>query len=179
MLLSILFISATHQHELAIVINQSLSCVQLFVTPWMVACQVSLPFSHRLLKLISIKPVIPFNHLILCYPFVLLSSIFPRVRVFSEESVPLFSGQCVGVSASTSVLLMNIQGWYPLGLTGWISLLYKGLSRVFSSTTVENHHFFSWSAIFIVQLSCPCMTTGKKHSFDYMDLCWPSNISAF
>ena len=110
MLLSILFISATHQHELAIVINQSLSCVQLFVTLWTVACQVSLSFSHSLLKLISIEPVIPFNHLILCYPLVLLPSIFPRVSVFSEESVPLFSGQYIGVSASTSVLLMNIQG---------------------------------------------------------------------
>ena len=73
-------------------------------------------------------------------------------------------GQSIGVSASASVLPMNTQDWSPLGWTGWISLKSKGLSRVFSNTTVQKHQFSSillCSAFFIVQLSHPCMTTGK------------------
>ena len=70
-------------------------------------------------------------------------------------------GQSIGVSASASVLPMNIQRWFPLGWTGWISLLSKGLSRVFSNTTVQKHHFLWHSAFFMVQLSHPYMTTGK------------------
>ena len=73
------------------------------------------------------------------------------------------AGQSIGVSASASVLPVNIQDWFPLGWTGWISLQSKGLSRVFSNTTVQKH----WpSAFFIVQLSHPYMTTGKNQSFD-------------
>ena len=72
-------------------------------------------------------------------------------------------GQSIGVSASTSVLPMNIQGWFPLGWTGWISLQPKGLSRVFSNTTVQKHQssILQCSAFFMVQLSHPYMTTGK------------------
>ena len=70
-------------------------------------------------------------------------------------------GQSIGVSASASVLPKNIQDWFPLGWTGWISLQSKGLSRVFSNTTVQSHQFFGGSAFFIVQLSHPYMTTGK------------------
>ena len=69
-------------------------------------------------------------------------------------------GQSIGVSASASVLPMNIKDWFPLGWTGLISLQSKGLSRVFSNTTVQKHQFFS-SAFFIVQLLYPYMTTGK------------------
>ena len=69
-------------------------------------------------------------------------------------------GQSIGVSASASVLPMNIQDWFPLGWTGWISLQSKGLSRAFSNITVQKHQFFD-SAFFIVQLSHPYMTTGK------------------
>ena len=69
-------------------------------------------------------------------------------------------GQSIEVSASSSVLPLNIQDWFPLGWTGWISLQSKGLSRVFSSTTVQKHQFFSL-AFFTVQLSHPYMTTGK------------------
>ena len=69
-------------------------------------------------------------------------------------------GQSIGVSASTSVLPMNIHDWSPLEWTGWISLQSKGLSRVFSNTTVQKHRFFS-TQLFIVQLSHPFMTTGK------------------
>ena len=70
-------------------------------------------------------------------------------------------GQSIGVSASTSVLPMNIQDWFPLGWTGWISLQRTGLSRVSSSTTVQEHQFFGAQLSLIVQLSHPYMTTGK------------------
>ena len=78
----------------------------------------------------------------LCRPLLLLPSIFPSIRVFSNESALPISGQSIGVSASTSVLPMNIQDWSPLGWTGWISLQSKGLSRVFFNTTVQKHQFF-------------------------------------
>ena len=71
-----------------------------------------------------------------------------------------WGGQIIGVSASTSVLLMNTQNWSSLGWTGWISLQSKGLSRVFSNTTVQKHQFFGAQPS-IVQLSHPYMTTGK------------------
>ena len=70
-------------------------------------------------------------------------------------------GQSIGVSASASVLPVNIQDWFPLGWTAWISLQSKGLSRVFSNTTVQKHQFFGTRLFFIVQLSHPYMTTGK------------------
>ena len=88
-----------------VVVVQSLSHVQLFATPWTIACQASLSItnSKSLLKLMSIESVMPSNHLILCWPLLLLS-IFPSIRVFSNAS----GGQSIGVSASASVLLMNI-----------------------------------------------------------------------
>ena len=96
------------------------------------------------------------NHFICYHPFLLLLSIFPRIWVFPKESVLHVrwtdSSQSTGASASASVFPMNIHGLFPLGLTGWISLQSKGLSRVFSSTTVQKHQFFStqsslWSAL--------------------------------
>ena len=87
--------------------------------------------------------VMPSHHLILCHPLLLLRSISPSIRVFSNESALHISGQSLRVSASTSVLPMNPQHWSPLGWTGWISLQSKGLSRVFSNTTVQKHQFFS------------------------------------
>ena len=122
---------------------QLLSCVWLFATPWAAAHQSSLSItnSQSLLKLISIESVVPSSHLILCHPL-LLPSIFPSNRVFSNESALHIGGQSVGVSASTSVLPKNIQDWSPLGWTGWFSLQSKGLSRVLSNTTVQKHQFF-------------------------------------
>ena len=70
-------------------------------------------------------------------------------------------GQSIGVSASASVLSMNIQDWFPLWWTGWISLQSKGLAWVFSNTTVQKHQFFGAQLFFVVQLSHPYMTTGK------------------
>ena len=203
---------------------QLLSCVQLFATPWPTACQASLSITNSwsLLKLMSIESVMPSNHLILCRSLLLLPSIFPNIKVFSNESVlhnehstvqfssvaqlylivcdpmnfsmpgfpvchqvpeltqthvhpigdtiqpshalsspfssylqsspesgsfPLSQffisgGQSIGVSASASVLPMNTQDWSLLGWTGGISLQSKGLSRVFSNTTVQKHQFF-------------------------------------
>ena len=122
---------------------QSLSRVRLFATPWITVRQVFLCItnSQSLPKLKSIESVMPSNHLILCHPLFLPPSIFPNIRVFSKE---LFAsgGQSTGASASTSVLLMNTKDWSPLEWTGWISLQSKGLSRVFSNTTVQKHQFF-------------------------------------
>ena len=118
----------------------SLNHVWLFATPWIAARQASLSItnSQSLLKLRSIESVIPSNSLILCHPL-LPTSIFPSIRVFSNESVLHIRCQSTGVSASASVLPMNIEDWFPLGWTGWISLQSKGLSRVFSNTTVKKH----------------------------------------
>ena len=90
--------------------------------------------SWRLLKLMSIESVMRSNHLILYHPLLLLPSIFPSIRVFPNESALRIRWPKYWSSAS--VLPMNIQGCFPLGLTGLISLLFKGPSRVFSSTTV-------------------------------------------
>ena len=113
--------------------------------PWTTACQVSLNFtvSQSLLKLMSIQSVMPSNHLILCCPILLLPSIFPSIRVFASESALASGSQRIGASAPASALPVNFQGWFPLGLVGLISLQYKGLSRVFFSTTVQKHQFFS------------------------------------
>ena len=109
---------------------QSLSHVRLFVTPWTAAYQASLSItnSQSLIKLMSIKSVMPSNRLILCCPLLLLASIFPSVRVFSTESVLPVRWPMHGVSTSASVLPMNIKDWIPLGLTCLISLQSKGFS---------------------------------------------------
>ena len=122
---------------------QLLSHVWLFVTPRTAAHQASLSNtnSQSLLKLMSIESVMRSNHLILCHPLFLPPSIFPSIRVFSNESLFASGGQSIGVSASTSVLPMNTQDWSSLGWTGWISLQSKGLSRVFSNITVQKHQF--------------------------------------
>ena len=96
-----------------------------------------------LLKLMSIESVMPSNHLILCRPLLLLPPIPPSIRVFSSESTLHMRWPSTGVSASASVLPVNTQDWSPLWWTGWISLQPKGLSRVFSNTTVQKHQFFS------------------------------------
>ena len=113
--------------------------VRLFVTPWTASCQASLSItnSQSLLKLLSIESVIPSNHLILCLHSFPASGSFPISQFFES------SGQSIGVSASGSVFPMNIQDGFPLGRTSWISLQPKGLSRVFSNTTVQKHQFFS------------------------------------
>ena len=120
-----------------IVVVQSLIRVRLFVTWWTAAHQGFLSFtiSRSLLKLMSIDLVMQSNHHILYHPFLLLPSIFLRIKVLSNEC-QLFTLGDQSIGTSASVLPMNIQGWFPFGLTGLIFLLTKGLSRVFSNTTV-------------------------------------------
>ena len=123
---------------------QSLSHVWLFATPWTAARQDSLSItnSQSLPKLMSIVSVMPSNHLLLCRPLLLPPSIFPSIRVFSNESVLQIRWQSTGVSASASVLPMTVQDWFPLGWTSWISLQPKGISRGSSNATIQRHQFF-------------------------------------
>ena len=119
---------------------QSLSCVWLFVTLWTAAHQASLSITNSwsLLKLISSELVMPSSHLILCHPLLFLPSIFPSIGVYSKESVLLIRWpKCWSFSFSISS-----SNWFPLGLTSLISLKSKGLSKVFSNTTVQKHQFF-------------------------------------
>ena len=124
---------------------QSLSCVLLFATPKTAARQASLSItsSWSLLKLMSIESVTPSNHLILCRPFPSCLQSFPVSESSPMSQFFASGGQSIGASTSASVLPINIQDLFPLGLTGWISLQSKGLSRVFSNTTVQKHQFFS------------------------------------
>ena len=116
-------------------------------TPWTTARQASLSITNSWssLKLMSIESVMPSNHLILCRPLLLLPWITPSIRVFSNESaLNLYElwWPKYWVSALASILPMNTQDWSPLKWTDWISLQSKGLSRVFSNTTVQKHQFF-------------------------------------
>ena len=155
-----------------IVIFQLLS--RVFVTPWIAACKTSLSItiSWCLLKLMSIiTSVISFNCLILCHPR--LPSIFPSIRVFSNELALCIRWPSIGTSASVSILPINIQGWFPLGLIGLISLQSKGFSKVFSKI----------NSLVLSLLDGPTLISihdySKNYSFDYTDLCWQSNVSAF
>ena len=139
-----------------VVVVQSLSPVQLFVAPWTATCQASLsllsprvcshtcPLSRWCHPTIS-SSVIPFS----CFPQSFLApGSFPMRWLFALGS------QSIGASASTSVLQVNIQCWFPLGWTGLISFQSKGLSRIFSSTTVQKHQFFGaqpswWSKFYL------------------------------
>ena len=114
----------------------------------------------------------------LCHPLLLLLSIFPSIRVFFSESA--LCSRCTNswsfsfsISSSNECSLLT-----PLGLTGMISLLSKGLSRVFSSTILWKHHFFELSLLYGPTLT-PIYDYWKNHSFDCTDLCQQSGISAF
>ena len=126
---------------------QSLCRVRLFATPWTAARQASLSItnSRSSLRLTSIESVMPSSHLILGRPFLLLPPIPPSIRVFSNESTLwsqlTWGGQSTGVSASASFLPKKSQGWSS-EWTAWIFLQSKGLSRVFSNTTLQKHQFF-------------------------------------
>ena len=142
---------------------QSLSHVQLFVTPWTAACQASLSITNprSLLKLMSIESVTPSNHLILCHPLLLLPSIFPRIRVFSNESVlhrrwPKYWSFSFSISPSNEHpgLIFFRMDW--LGLLAVQGTLNSLLQHHTSKASILWH-----SAFFIVHLSHPYMTTGK------------------
>ena len=132
------------------------------------ACSNSCPSSQWCHPTIS-SSVVPFSSCLQSFP---ASGSFPMSQLFAS------GGQSVGVSASASVPPMNIQDWFPLGLTGWISLLSKELSRVFSNTTVQKMNSSALSFLY-----SPALTSihdyWKNHRFDKMGLCQRSNISAF
>ena len=160
---------------------QSLSCVLLFVTSWITACQASLSItkSWSLPKPMPIKSVMPSSHLILGHPLLLLPPIPPSIRVFSNESTlrmrwPKYWSFSFSISPSNE---------HP----GLISFRMDWLDLLAVQVTLKSilqHHtskasIFSCSAFFTVQLSHPYITTGKNHSLDQTDLCWQSNVSAF
>ena len=120
-----------------------LSCVRLSATPRTAAHQASLSITNSgsLLKLMSTESVMPSKHLILCRSLLLSPSIFPSIRIFSNESPLCIRWAKYWSFSYKSVLPTNIQDWFPLGWTGWISLQSKGLSRVFSNITVQKHQF--------------------------------------
>ena len=128
---------------------QSLSCVQLLATPRTAACRASLSItnSQSFLKLMSTESVMPSSHFILCLPFSSRLQSFPAPGSFQMSQLFASGGQSIGASAS--VLPMNIQDWSPLGWTSLISLQSKGLSRIFSNTTVQKHQFFSAQPFFL------------------------------
>ena len=132
------FMRSRRKHKIPVVV-QLLSPVWLFVNPWTAVCQASLSFTiyQSLLKLLSIESVMPSNCLILCHPFLLLPSIFSNIRAFSNELAlcirwPKFWSFSISPSSEYT-------GFISLRLTGLISLLYKELSGVFTSTTIQNH----------------------------------------
>ena len=138
---------------------QSLSHVWLLATPWTAAWQTSLSItnSQSLLKLMSIESVMTSNHLILCYSLFLPPSMFPRIRVCSNDSVLFIRWSKYWSLSFRSVLIMNIQDWFPLGWTGGSPCS----PRDSQESSPQFKSINSWALSFIVQLSHPYMTTGK------------------
>ena len=127
---------------------------------WSTHDSLSITNSQSWLKLMSIESLMPSNHLVLCCPL-LLSSIFPSIRGFSSESVLCIKWPkyCI---ASASVLAMNIQDWFPLEWTGLISLQSQGLFKSLLQHHSSKASVLRCSVFFMVQLSHPYLTTGKK-----------------
>ena len=122
----------------------SLSRVRFFATPWIAACQASLSItnSRSSLRLTSIESVMPSAISSSVVPFSSCPQSLPASEFFPMSQLFTWGGQSTGVSALASFLPKNTQDWSPLEWTGWISLQSKGLSRVFSNTTVQKHEFF-------------------------------------
>ena len=159
--------SFTFELKFGVVVIQSLSWVQLFATPWTAACQASLSFTifQSLLKLMSIESVMPFNHLFLCRPLLLLPSIFPS-RVFSNESTLCNRwsnywnfGFSISPSNKYSGLISFRIDWFDL------LEIQRTLKSALQHHSSEVSTFWC-SVFFIVPLTHPYMTTGKKYSFD-------------
>ena len=160
---------------------QSLSCVRFFVTPWTAACQASLSITNyqSLLKLMSIELVMPSNHLILCCPLLLLPSILPSVRVFSDKSVlrirwPKYWSFSFSMSPSNeySGLISFRMDWLDL-------LTVQGILKSFVQHHISKASILRHSGDFIVQLSHPYVTTRKTIAFTRWTFVGKNNISAF
>ena len=146
--------------QVVVVVVQLLSHLRFFVTTWITARQASLSstISWSLLLLMSIESV---DHPTISFSVISFFSCpqsFPASGSFQMSQLFTSDGQSIGVSASASFLPMNIQDWFPLGLTGWISLQSKGLSRVFSNTTVQNINSLALSF-----LHSPTLTSIHDH----------------
>ena len=157
-----------------------LGCVRLFVIPWTTANQAFLSFtiSQSLLKLMAIESMMPSNQPILCHPLHLLPSIFPSIRVFSNESV-LHIKWSKFWNFSFSISPSNEYSGLISFKIDWVDLLAV-------QGTLENllqHHSLKASVLQLTLLHGPALTSihdyWKNHSFDYTDLCWQSDVSAF
>ena len=138
---------------------QSLTHVQLFETPWITACQASLSITNSgsSPKLMCMESVMPSSHFILCRPLLLLPPIPPSIRVIPMSQLFAWSGQCIGVSASASVLPKNISFRMD-----WLDLLsVQGTLKSLLQHHSSKASILRRSAFFTVQLSHPCLTTGK------------------
>ena len=149
------------EQYISVQFSHSLCRVQFFVTPWTAACQASLPITHSqsLLKFMSIELVTPSNHLILCRPLLLLPSIFPSIRVFSNKSVlhirwPEYWNFSISPSSEYSGLISFRMDWLDL-------LAVQGTLKSLLQHHSSKASILWCSAFSIVQLSCPYMTTGK------------------
>ena len=158
--------TCTFSNSSFVAVVQLLSCVQFSATPWTAACQASPSFtiSQSLLKFMSIQLVmLTISSLAIPFSFCLQS--FPSSGSFPVSQLFTTGGQSIGASTSASILPRNIKGWFPLGLTCLISLKSNGLSRVFSSTTIQ-----SISSSLLSLLYGPTLTSihdyQKNHSFD-------------
>ena len=146
---------------------QLLSHVRLFATPWTAACQASLSISNSqsLLKLMSIELVVPSNHLILCHSLLLQPSIFPSIRVCSNESVlcirwPKYWNFSFTINPSN-----EYSGLIYFGIDGLDLLAVQGILKILLQCHGEKRSILQCSAFFIVQLSQPYMATGKTIAF--------------
>ena len=160
---------------------QSLDCVWLFVTPWTATRQASLSFvnSQSLLKLMSIESVMPSNHLILCHPLLLLPSIFPSIKVFSNESVlHIQVAKCWSFSFSLSPS-NEYSGLISFSIDRFVLPAVQGTLKSLLYHHSLKSSILQCSVFFIVQLSHPHMTTGKTMALTYLDLYWQSDVSAF
>ena len=166
-----------HTHSYASV--QSLSCLRLFATPWIAARQASLSItnSRSSLRLTSIESVLPSSHLILCRPLLLLPTIPPSIRVFSNESTfhmrwPKYWSFSFSISPSNEHpgLIFRMD---------WLDLLaVRGTLKSLLQHHSSKASILRRSAFFTVQLSHPHMTTGKNIALTRW-ICWQSNVSAF
>ena len=167
------------QKIVKVVVQSTAQSWPALVTLWTAACQTPLSFtiSRSLLKLMSIESLMPSNHLILYLPLFSCPQSFPASGSFRLSQLFASGGESIGASALASVLPINIQSWFPLGLTGLVSFLSKGHSRVFSSTTVQKHQFISAQSSLLSNFHI-CTWLLENHSFDYI-LCRQSDVSAF
>ena len=143
-----------------------------------IECQAAITNSWSLLKLMSIESVMPSNHLILCHPLLFLPSIFPRIRVFSNESALCIRWPKYWSFSSSIGPSNEYSGLISLDWLIWSSCCWRD-----SQESSPIPQFKSINSLVLSFLYSPILTSIhdylKSHSFDYMDLCWQSNVSAF